>query len=40
MIKERIEALRQVMRKAGIDVYMVPTNDFHSSEYVGDFFKC
>lgn len=40
MIKERIEALRQVMRKAGIDVYMVPTNDFHSSEYVGDYFKC
>lgn len=40
MIKERIEKLRQVMRANGIDVYMVPTNDFHSSEYVGDYFKC
>ena len=40
MIKERIEKLRQVMRTEGIDAYMVPTNDFHSSEYVGDYFKC
>lgn len=40
MIKERIEKLRQVMKNEGIDVYMVPTNDFHNSEYVGDYFKC
>lgn len=40
MIKERIENLRQVMRREGIDVYMIPTNDFHGSEYVGEFFKC
>ncbi len=40
MIKERIENLRQVMRREGIDVYLVPTNDFHGSEYVGDYFKC
>lgn len=40
MVKERIEKLRQVMRDEGIDVYMVTTNDFHSSEYVGDYFKC
>ncbi|MGN0164854.1 MAG: aminopeptidase P family protein [Lachnospiraceae bacterium] len=40
MIKERIEKLRQVMRAEGIDVYMVTTNDFHGSEYVGDYFKC
>lgn len=40
MIKERIEKLRQVMEKEGIDVYLVPTNDFHSSEYVGEYFKC
>lgn len=40
MIKERIEKLRQVMRREGIDVYMIPTNDFHGSEYVGEYFKC
>ena len=40
MIKDRIEKLRGVMRDRGIDVYYVPTNDFHGSEYVGDYFKC
>ena len=40
MIKERIEKLRGVMKEKGIDVYYVPTNDFHGSEYVGDYFKC
>ena len=40
MVKERIEKLRQVMKNEGIDVYIVTTNDFHSSEYVGDYFKC
>lgn len=40
MVKDRIERLRCVMKREGIDVYMIPTNDFHSSEYVGDYFKC
>ena len=40
MVRERIEALRKVMRDSGVDMYMVPTDDFHSSEYVGDYFKC
>lgn len=40
MIKERIKKLRSLMIKHNIDAYIVPTNDFHSSEYVGDFFKC
>lgn len=40
MIKHRIDKLRQVMRDNGIDVYYIPTNDFHGSEYVGDYFKC
>ena len=40
MIKDRIEKLRKVMRENGIDVYYIPTNDFHGSEYVGDYFKC
>ena len=40
MIKERIEKLRKVMKDNGIDAYYIPTNDFHGSEYVGDYFKC
>lgn len=39
MISERIEALRQEMKQRGIDMYIVPTSDFHESEYVGDYFK-
>lgn len=39
MIKERIEALRKEMQQRGIDMYIVPTSDFHESEYVGDYFK-
>lgn len=39
-VREKIEALRSVMRKYGIDAYYVPTNDFHGSEYIGDYFKC
>lgn len=27
------------MRQKQIDVYMIPTEDFHESEYVGDYFK-
>ena len=36
----RIDRLRNEMAKRGIDAYLVPTDDFHASEYVGDFFKC
>lgn len=39
MIAERIEALRAEMKKRNIDMYIVPTSDFHESEYVGDYFK-
>lgn len=38
-ISERLEALRQQMEEKKIDVYLVPTADFHESEYVGDYFK-
>lgn len=40
VIRERIEKLRQTMKVHDIDIYMIPTNDFHSSEYVGEYFKC
>lgn len=39
MIAERLAALRERMREKKIDVYMIPTEDFHESEYVGDYFK-
>lgn len=35
----RIEALRKKMAEADIDYYIIPTSDFHNSEYVGDYFK-
>lgn len=38
-VNERIAALRRVMEEKGIDIYIVPTADFHQSEYVGSYFK-
>lgn len=38
-VKERVQALRAKMQERGIDIYLVPTSDFHESEYVGDYFK-
>ena len=38
-IQERVAALREEMKKAGVDYYMVPTADFHNSEYVDRYFK-
>ena len=39
MIDKRIQMLRQKMAERGITIYVVPTSDFHESEYVGDYFK-
>lgn len=39
MIKERLAALRSRMQEKNVDVYVIPTEDFHASEYVGDYFK-
>lgn len=39
-VKERVAALRVRMKETGIDAYLVPTDDFHGSEYVGEYFKC
>ena len=36
--RERIEKLREVMRSEEIDYFMIPTADYHSSEYVAAFF--
>lgn len=39
-VRERIAALREKMQDRKIDAYLVPTDDFHASEYVGEYFKC
>lgn len=35
----RFQVLRVEMKKKSIDYYIIPTSDFHNSEYVGDYFK-
>lgn len=39
-IADRVLKLKELMREKGIDVYIVPSADFHQSEYVGEYFKC
>ncbi len=39
-MRKELIALRDAMSRAGIDAYVIPTDDFHGSEYVGDYFKC
>lgn len=38
-VSERVEKLRQLMEEKGMDAYVVPTADYHQSEYVGEHFK-
>ena len=38
-IMDRLALLRNRMEEYGIDYYMMPTSDFHNSEYVSDYFK-
>lgn len=39
-IARRIRDLRRLMRERRIDAYLVPTSDYHESEYVGRHFAC
>lgn len=38
-IAERINKLREIMKENKVDVYIIPTADFHQSEYAGAYFK-
>lgn len=38
VIQSRLRALRNAMAEAGIQYYMIPTADFHNSEYVNEYF--
>lgn len=37
---EKLSMLREEMKKRDLSAYIIPTDDFHGSEYVGDYFKC
>jgi hypothetical protein len=39
MIKQRIDKMRNLMKEKNIYAYIVPSSDYHQSEYVGDYFK-
>ena len=39
-VKERVAALHARMKATGMDAYLIPTDDFHGAEYVGEYFKC
>ena len=39
MIKQRIEKLRSIMKEKNIYAYIMPSSDYHQSEYVGEYFK-
>lgn len=40
MIQTRLSALRSEMKKEGIQAYIIPTSDFHETEYVASYFAC
>lgn len=39
-MKQELINLRKRMKEEHIDAYLIMTDDFHGSEYVGDYFKC
>jgi Xaa-Pro aminopeptidase len=39
MVEQNLRSLRTLMQQHNIDIYIIPTSDFHQSEYVGEYFK-
>ncbi|MBQ6733548.1 MAG: aminopeptidase P family protein [Lachnospiraceae bacterium] len=39
IIRERLRELREAMQKEGIDFYLIPSSDYHNSEYAAPFFQ-
>lgn len=39
MIKENIQEIQNQLNFMGVGAYIVPTNDYHASEYVPEYFK-
>ena len=38
-VTEKLTAIRRHMKERGADILLVPSDDYHQSEYVGDYFK-
>lgn len=38
-VDDKLDALRRLMRERNLSAYIIPTEDFHGSEYVGEYFK-
>ena len=38
-ISDRIKALRAEMRREKIDLYIIPSTDYHNSEYIGEYLR-
>lgn len=38
-MKETLIQLRELMTRKNLDVVLIPSSDFHGSEYIGDYFK-
>ena len=38
-VDDKLNALRKLMQERNLSAYIIPTEDFHSSEYVGEYFK-
>lgn len=39
-VREKLAALREKMTAYKMDMYLIGSEDFHGSEYVGEHFKC
>ena len=39
MIKKRVSDLQNLLKEKNISALIIPTDDYHLSEYVGDYFK-
>lgn len=40
LVDEKIKKIRNLMLKNNIDIYIIPSSDYHQSEYVGKYFRC
>ena len=38
-VEEKLIKLRSLMKQCDMQAYIIPTDDFHGSEYVGEYFK-
>ncbi len=38
-IQKRLEQVRKLMSEKNIDIYLIPTSDFHMTEFICDYFK-